>query len=392
MAVGCCLVSLFLPAFAQKKTIKKPSAPTKDQLQSQLSWAIQDSNLGGVKRALTAGANPNGLSVEGRLPLQDAVISHQWEIGNWLRLKGADIKKAGPPILLAAAEIGDPDALRYVFRFGIKGTGLFNWDDATPLVACAGGDDSEADWDVELQDKGPVGGDPVADARRLEAMRLLLDSGLQPNQGDKNGQLPLHAAAEKGRVALVNLLLEKGAAVDSINKRGLTPIFSATPFPARSLQHKKVRDLLFSKGANINIGVPENGRTPFHYAIYEGREDLVKEFLDHKADVNAPLLNGQTPLIIAMLRAQVSTAHLLLKNGADVQRNDKSGKTALDYENYGIGDTEAQKEIDLSNPQTREFFDEAMQGKINAKFWADIKKRRAEIASMIRQSLKTATA
>jgi ankyrin repeat protein len=219
----------------------------------------------------------------------------------------------------------------------------------------------------------------------------LLEAGANPNHADKNGQFPLHAAAEKGRATLVKLLLDKGAAINTVSKRGFTPLFAATPFSASSLRHKKVREMLFSRGANVNVGTLETGLNPFHYAVREGRADLMKEFLAHKANVNAPLLNGQTPLMIAMIEARVAAASFLLEHRAKPQTKDKSGKAALDYEKYGLNNTGAQKEIDLSNPQTREFFEEAMEGKTDAKFWADIKNRRAKIAALIRQKLQTST-
>jgi uncharacterized protein len=356
---------------------------------------IFDGDLSAVQRAVTAGAKLNVETANGHLPLTSAIGNSQWQIAGWLRSKGASIQKAGPHALLWGAEYGNPDIIRYVLRCGIKPTGLYSSLGESPLTACAGS--SESDEIAEIADSGDEIEDeseetpqsyeetPRSRQRRLEALKLLLAAGLQPNQRDKNGQLPLQAAAERGREALVALLLDKGAAVNAINRRGFTPLFAATTFPATSQPHKKVRQLLFVKGADVNIGTPQNGLSPFHYAVREGREDLMKEFLSQKANVNAPLKNGRTPLIIAMIEARVGVARLLLSHNAQPQIKDKSGKTALDYETYGIGDTDAQTEIDLNDPQTREFFDEAMNGKVNAKFWADIKKRRAEIATLIRQ-------
>jgi ankyrin repeat protein len=397
-----CLTWLVSPVRAQKPGGKKPTQPSptqsakaqpskvqssKAQIQRQLEKALEDSDLAGVKRALARGADPNRLDRSGHLPLTVALMAHDWQSANWLRLKGASIRKAGPEALLYAAENGEAEILRYVIRLGVKPAGLYNWDGSSPLVACAGGLESGTDEDEPLSE------DQARDEeeRRVLALRVLLEAGERPNQSDKNGQLPLHAAAEMGRAALVKVLLDKGADVNALNRRGFTPLFAATPFPARSMRHKKVRDLLFSRDADVNIGTTTTGLNPFHYAVREGRADLMREFLEHGANVNAPMANGQTPLIIAMIEARVESARLLLDKGADAQPKDKSGKTALDYEKYGLGDTEAQREIDLSNPQTREFFDEAMQGKINAKFWADIRDRRVQIAALIRTKLQTIT-
>ena len=45
-------------------------------------------------------------------------------------------------------------------------------------------------------------------------MKLLLEKGAQPDFRDKDGQVPLSRAVEKGSVAVVQLLLAKEVKVD----------------------------------------------------------------------------------------------------------------------------------------------------------------------------------
>jgi ankyrin repeat protein len=48
----------------------------------------------------------------------------------------------------------------------------------------------------------------------LEAVRLLLDLGLDPNGANKEGRTPLMGAAMKGRTDVIQLLVDRGARLD----------------------------------------------------------------------------------------------------------------------------------------------------------------------------------
>jgi ankyrin len=52
----------------------------------------------------------------------------------------------------------------------------------------------------------------------LEAVRLLLDLGLDPNWANKDGRTPLMGAAHKGRNEVIQLLVERGAKLDAKDK------------------------------------------------------------------------------------------------------------------------------------------------------------------------------
>lgn len=92
--------------------------------------------------------------------------------------------------------------------------------------------------------------------------------------------------------------------------------------------------LLLSKGAEINIKDCD-GRTPLHYACYEGNKEIVNLLLSKGAEVNMENNYGWTPLY-ASLRGYYSydgpkeIIELLLSYGADVNvRDNRYGKTPL---------------------------------------------------------------
>jgi len=54
-----------------------------------------------------------------------------------------------------------------------------------------------------------------SETRNLEAVKMCLDAGIDPNVADDEGRTALHGAAHKGRSDVVNLLVEHGARLDA---------------------------------------------------------------------------------------------------------------------------------------------------------------------------------
>jgi uncharacterized protein len=57
-----------------------------------------------------------------------------------------------------------------------------------------------------------------SEAENLEAVKLCLDLGIDPNAADVEGRAALHGAAHKGRNAVVQLLVDRGARLDARDK------------------------------------------------------------------------------------------------------------------------------------------------------------------------------
>lgn len=87
-------------------------------------------------------------------------------------------------------------------------------------------------------------------------LQLLLEKGATIDTADSDGPTPLHWASENGQVEVVQLLLEKGAAIDTANSYGATPLHWAS-----ASGQVEVVQLLQDKGANtttINRETPLN--------------------------------------------------------------------------------------------------------------------------------------
>jgi len=81
---------------------------------------------------------------------------------------------------------------------------------------------------ADVNARNRAGATPLAQAVRLgnePVVDLLLTSGADPNVGEAaNGKTPLHVAAGRGQLAMVQSLIRSRAAVDATDARGETPL------------------------------------------------------------------------------------------------------------------------------------------------------------------------
>ncbi len=162
---------------------------------------------------------------------------------------------------------------------------------------------------------------------------------------DQEGNTPLHWAASRGSVALVQKFLALGADPSQRNKAGLTPADLALQFP-QSASHAEIAWDLFRKGAPVPLqndlvyfgraGIADDvslpldlGTTPLHYAAAHGQTGIVEFLVKKGAVVDARDFAGNTPLHKALENGQLKTAAVLIKLGADVNLRDFNNNTAL---------------------------------------------------------------
>ena len=72
----------------------------------------------------------------------------------------------------------------------------------------------------------------------------------------------------------------------------------------------------------------------WYWAIREGNEKKVIEFIAAKKDVNVVINRGRTPLHYAVDFGQDEIAQMLISAGADINARTLVGDTPLDYANY----------------------------------------------------------
>jgi ankyrin repeat protein/N-acetylneuraminic acid mutarotase len=184
----------------------------------------------------------------------------------------------------------------------------------------------------------PATSSEAEEVKRIQA--LIKDSPDLINAPDQKGETLLESAAAKGKLAVVKVLLENGAAVDGLQLPGLTPLHYAA-----GNGHKAIVDLLLSKGAKADAQ-SQSGVAPLHLAARKGYETVAKALLAAGAPLNVQTKGtsgsdsedlqyhinpGQTPLQLAANAGYSGMVELLLAKGADANAEDSEGRTALSY-------------------------------------------------------------
>ena len=118
------------------------------------------------------------------------------------------------PFLLAAKSVDVP-LLRVLLECGADPSIKTN-NNTTPLMVAAG---------VGIWAPGE---NPGTHEEALAAARLILDLGADVNAIDDNGDTALHGAVYRGgAIPVIQLLADKGAKLDVVNKKGWMPVTAA---------------------------------------------------------------------------------------------------------------------------------------------------------------------
>ena len=238
-----------------------------------LVFAAREGDLESARALLDAGADINQTTQYGWTPLLTAINNRNYAVARLLVERGADVNRANKggwtPLYLATdnrnIEGGDYpvprpdldhlDIIRLLLERGANPNGrirentltrtifTMQWffeDGATPFIRAAQSSDTAllklllqhgsdpamatANGDTALTAAAGIGwveGVTYERSREenVEAVRMLLDLGLDPNHANREGRTPLMGAALKGRNPVVQLLVDRGARLD-IRDRG----------------------------------------------------------------------------------------------------------------------------------------------------------------------------
>ncbi|XP_041927256.1 protein TANC1 isoform X4 [Alosa sapidissima] len=147
------------------------------------------------------------------------------------------------------------------------------------------------------------------------------------------GETALTAAAGRGKMDVCGVLLEEGAVVQQVNRRGVSPLFCAV-----RQGHWQIADLLLQHGADVNVS-DKQGRTLLMVAACEGHLSTVDFLLSKGASLTSMDKEGLTPLSWACLKGHKNVVQFLVEKGAVIDHTDKNGRTPLDLAAF-YGDAE----------------------------------------------------
>jgi uncharacterized protein len=247
----------------------RPAAPKDGGALTPLVYAVLSGDLDSVKALLAGGANVNGVTGYGWSPLLVSTQNRYYKLGAYLLDHGADVNLANKggwtPLYLATdnrnieagdypVRKGDMDHLDFIKLLLDRGANVnARIKDSTETRTVFTNqwiDENGATAFLRASQSGDLvlmklllahGADPKIDTvlhvtalqvaagigwvegvtyewsedATLEAVKFLLDLGLDPNAQAETGRLALHGAAHKGRPAVVQVLVDHGARLDA---------------------------------------------------------------------------------------------------------------------------------------------------------------------------------
>ena len=212
--------------------------------------------------------------------------------------------------------------------------------------------------------KIPLPADPspliiASHAGLISVVRLLLESGVDYDAQDSDGNSAITYAVANGRHNLVKYLASKGAdlnpsttgnsfsTLEHAARRGdtalmhllvkgkvgsLSPSFNLTDglTQAAMCGHEDVVLWLLGCGADIN-GRDRQGRTVLSCACQYKKSLLASVLVSRDADTNMSDSSGRTPLSYSAQAGEIETMMLLIDSGARINSTDSRGRSILSY-------------------------------------------------------------
>ena len=212
-----------------------------------------------IKLLLEAGADPNARLTESTETR--TVFTNQW------------LDEDGATAFLRASQSGDVELMRLLLEHGADPK-IYTKLGVTPLAVAAGigwVEGITSEWSTE---------------RTVEAVKMLLDLGIDPNHQADTGRVALHGAAHKGATEVVRVLVAAGARMDirdfgNTDNRGSPELAAHTWLPIdyadglvrvgvqSAIPHPETAKVLRELMAEAGVEAPPEGRTLESICIVE---------------------------------------------------------------------------------------------------------------------------
>ncbi|XP_025074915.1 LOW QUALITY PROTEIN: ankycorbin [Pogonomyrmex barbatus] len=182
----------------------------------------------------------------------------------------------------------------------------------------------------------------------LQVLQTLLEFGADVNAKDEDGRQPILWAASAGSVEAVLALARAGgsAAAGSSDKDGLTALHCAA-----SRGHARCVEVLVNLCGSHPDYVDDNGCSALHYAATLGHADATALILKLGADPNRQDRKGRTPALCAAAKGQLETLKILTQHGGSLHAKTVRG-TGIGHEAVASGRIELIKWLAKKRPST----------------------------------------
>eukprot|EP01104_Vermistella_antarctica_P008705 TRINITY_DN2200_c0_g1_i1.p1 TRINITY_DN2200_c0_g1~~TRINITY_DN2200_c0_g1_i1.p1 ORF type:complete len:1036 (+),score=233.53 TRINITY_DN2200_c0_g1_i1:46-3153(+) len=149
----------------------------------------------------------------------------------------------------------------------------------------------------------------------FEVAHALVVLGADVNERDGGLRTPLHFASQYANERLMTFLIAQGSNVFSVCENGFTPVHI---YIRREKVSKQMVIRLLGDDMNIlNMQELAHHTTPLHDAAASGYDDVVATMLSRGADPNAQTIDGDTPLLFAVMCGFEGIARNLITAGAE---------------------------------------------------------------------------
>lgn len=297
------------------KTIKSTDGSGNTALHYAAEWEYGQA----ISSLLTKGADISAKNANGETPLFSATKTNNPEIIQLIVDGGADISardNLGSISLHTAVRWDAEASMEKLISLGINVNAQNTSGKSALSEACLTGKMNLA---TTLLDNGA---DPNAcdtngvtilmDAIRgqnYDVIKMLLAYGANPNVQEVNGRNSYHEAAITGNIKIIKLIRDSGVNPLSRDKHGNTPF---------SIVMKKDVDTIKAVLGDSYTITDSDGNSPIHLVVKAGAGNRLIQFLiDEGYPVDTRNSDGYTALNYAIEENDISTALLLLENGAN---------------------------------------------------------------------------
>lgn len=175
----------------------------------------------------------------------------------------------------------------------------------------------------------------AAEMGNADIARLLLEHGADVNRGDEDARTPLAYAKSKGHREVAELLAAKGGQSEDLGKLAWEAAYYGNvgqmqALVAKGLDIRAHSDLLHTaadggkiamlnylldQGADITYTEPHNGFTALHRAAMEGQTEACRLLVAHGVPKDARIWDGKSAVALAKEFGHAETAQVLVDLG-----------------------------------------------------------------------------
>lgn len=159
--------------------------------------------------------------------------------------------------------------------------------------------------EAQSAQSAPSAAPPATPSARVE------NTSVAPTAEAQTLSRSLHEAVVNGDLAGTLKMLDQGTDIESKD-----PGSGASPLHYAVMKGRmEIVNLLLSRGADVNSRT-RNGTTPLHTAALYARKEVAERLIEQRADINAVSSSGATPLTLSTAAKNWPIAEMLKARGA----------------------------------------------------------------------------